>query len=56
MTGTMQTIADALPSAVPAISDPWLGVSDLGSQLAVLAARASAALVATGWLARRTVA
>jgi ABC-2 type transport system permease protein len=56
MTGTMQAIADALPSAIPAISDPWLGVSGLGSQLPVLAAWAAAALVATGWLARRTAA
>ncbi len=54
MTGTMQTLADALPSAVPAISDPWLGASELGSQLPVLAAWAAVALVATGWLARRT--
>lgn len=54
MTDTMQTISDALPSAVPAITGPWLGVSGLGSHLAVLAAWAAAALIATAWLARRT--
>jgi ABC-2 type transport system permease protein len=53
MTDAMRAVADALPSTVPAISDPWLGVSDLGPQLAVLAAWAAAALVATAWLARR---
>jgi ABC-2 type transport system permease protein len=54
MTGPMQTISDALPSPIPAITDPWLGSSNLGSQLAVLAAWAAVALVATAWLARRT--
>lgn len=53
MTGTMQTIADALPSAIPAITGPWLGTASLGSQLAVLAAWAGAAVIATAWLARR---
>jgi ABC-2 type transport system permease protein len=53
MTGPMQTISDALPSGITAISDPWLGVSGLDSRLAVLAAWAAAALLATGWLARR---
>jgi ABC-2 type transport system permease protein len=53
MTGAMQTISDALPSGITAISDPWLGVSGLGSRLAVLAAWAASALVATGWLVRR---
>jgi ABC-2 type transport system permease protein len=53
MTGPMQTISDALPSGITAISDPWLGVSGLGSRLAVLAAWAAAALVVTAWLARR---
>jgi len=51
MTGAMQTISDALPSGITAISDPWLGVPGLGSRLAAWAA---AALVATGWLVRRT--
>ncbi len=54
MTGAMQSISDALPSAIPAISDPWLGLSGQGSQLAVLAGWAVAALVATYWLAHRT--
>jgi ABC-2 type transport system permease protein len=54
MTGPMQTISDALPSAVPAVTGPWLGSSGLGSQLAVFAAWGAAALVATAWLVRRT--
>jgi len=53
MTGTMRAIADALPSAIPAISDPWLGVSALSSHVAALAAWAVVALLATAWLARR---
>jgi ABC-2 type transport system permease protein len=53
MTGPMQTISDALPSGITAIADPWLGLSGLGSRLAVLAAWAAAALAATAWLARR---
>ena len=53
MTGAMQTISDALPSGITAISDPWLGVAGLGSRLAVLAAWAAAALIAIGWLVRR---
>jgi ABC-2 type transport system permease protein len=56
MTGTMQTIADALPSGIPAISDPWLGAGGSGSHLAVLATWAAVALLATGWLARRRAA
>jgi ABC-2 type transport system permease protein len=56
MTGAMHAISDALPSAVPAITNPWLGLSGLDSQLAVLAAWAAVALLATGWLARRRVA
>jgi ABC-2 type transport system permease protein len=55
MTGAMQTISDALPSAIPAITDPWLGVSDLWPQLGVLAVWAALALAATCWFARRTV-
>jgi len=51
MSGTMRSIADALPSAIPAITDPWLGTS--APPLAVLAAWAAAALAATAWLARR---
>ena len=53
MTGAMQSIADALPSPVPAIVGPWLGTASLGSQLPVLAAWAAAALLATVWLVRR---
>jgi ABC-2 type transport system permease protein len=56
MPAAMQTISDALPSGITAISDPWLGVPGLGSRLAVLAAWAAAALVATGWLVRRRAA
>jgi ABC-2 type transport system permease protein len=56
MTDAMRAISDALPSAMPAISDPWLGVADLGPQLAVLAAWACAALIATAWLTRRRAA
>ena len=52
MSAGMRTLADALPSAVPAISDPWLGVSGLGSHLPVLAAWAAVALAATVVLAR----
>jgi ABC-2 type transport system permease protein len=51
MTSAMQTVSDALPSAIPAITDPWLGTR--GSHLGTLAAWAAAALVATAWLARR---
>ncbi len=56
MTGPMQSIADALPSAIPAISDPWLGVSEFSSQLAVLAVWGAAALALCVVLARRTAA
>lgn len=52
MTGPMQTISDALPSAIPAITSPWLGTS--GSHLPTLAAWAAAALLAAAWLARRS--
>jgi len=53
MTGAMHWIAGALPSGIPAITDPWLGVSGQASALAVLAAWALAAVVATVWLTRR---
>jgi ABC-2 type transport system permease protein len=53
MTGAMRTLSDALPSAVPGISDPWLGVSGLGSHLPVLAAWTAAALLASVWLTGR---
>jgi ABC-2 type transport system permease protein len=53
MTGAMHSISNALPSAIPAIADPWLGLPGLGTQLAVFAAWAGAALVAICWLVRR---
>jgi ABC-2 type transport system permease protein len=53
MTGVMQTISDVLPSAIPAIIDPWLGDSGVGPRLAVLGAWTAAAVVAAAWLARR---
>jgi ABC-2 type transport system permease protein len=56
MTDAMRNLSDALPSAVPAISEPWLGVASLGSQLPALAAWAAAALIAIAWLARRRTA
>jgi ABC-2 type transport system permease protein len=56
MTGAMHSISNALPSPIPAITDPWLGLTGLGPQLAVLAAWSTAALGATSWLARRAAA
>jgi ABC-2 type transport system permease protein len=56
MTGAMHTIASALPSPVPAITDPWLGTSGQGTQLAVLCVWALAALTVSGVLARRATA
>jgi ABC-2 type transport system permease protein len=56
MTGPMRTISEALPSPMPALTEPWLGVSGFASHLAVLAAWAVAAIVATAWLARRRTA
>jgi ABC-2 type transport system permease protein len=53
MTGAMHSISNALPSAVPAIADPWLGLSGLGTQLTVFAVWAAIALIAIWWLARR---
>jgi ABC-2 type transport system permease protein len=53
MTGAMRTIADALPSAVPGISGPWLGTSSLGSHLPVLGVWAAAALAGVAWRLRR---
>jgi hypothetical protein len=53
MTGVMHSISGALPSGITAVSDPWLGLPGLGSQLMVLAAWAAAALLLIGWLARR---
>lgn len=56
MTGAMHAISGALPSAIPAITDPWLGLSGQGAQLAVLAAWAGAALLAVWWLTHRRTA
>jgi ABC-2 type transport system permease protein len=56
MTGAMHVISDVIPSAVPAVVEPWLGLSGLGSQLLVLAGWAAVALAVTVWLARRTAA
>jgi ABC-2 type transport system permease protein len=53
MTDSMQTLYDLLPSPITAISDPWLGVSDAGTQLAALAAWSAVALLAITWLVRR---
>jgi hypothetical protein len=52
----MQAISDALPSAIPAISEPWLGTPGYATQLAALGAWAAIGLAATCWLARRRVA
>jgi ABC-2 type transport system permease protein len=56
MTGPMHVISDLIPSTVPGIVEPWLGLSGMGSQLAVLGAWAAVALGATVWLARRSAA
>jgi ABC-2 type transport system permease protein len=53
MTGPMHAIANAIPSTVPAITDPWLGLSSFSVQLPALGAWAAAAVVATFWLSRR---
>ena len=53
MTGPMHAIADAIPSTVPAITDPWLGLSRFSVQLPALVAWAAAAILATIWLSRR---
>jgi ABC-2 type transport system permease protein len=56
MTGAMHSISNALPSPIPAVVDPWLGLSGLDTQLAVFAVWAAAALIAIGWLARHRAA
>lgn len=53
MTGPMRAISEALPSSVPAITEPWVGLATFSPQLPALAAWAAAALVATLWLSRR---
>lgn len=54
MTGAMHVISDVIPSSVPAIVEPWLGLGGVGSQMLVLAGWAAAGLGVTVWLARRT--
>jgi ABC-2 type transport system permease protein len=52
MTGPMHAISSALPSVIPAITSPWLGVSGFGTQLAVLALWGVAALAGIAWVVR----
>jgi ABC-2 type transport system permease protein len=54
MTGATHTISNALPSPIHAITEPWLGLPGLGTQLAVLAGWASAALGVAWLFARRS--
>jgi ABC-2 type transport system permease protein len=56
MTGVMHSISGALPSAIPAIVDPWLGIGGLGTQLAVFGGWSAAAIAAICWLTRRATA
>ncbi|WP_007507011.1 MULTISPECIES: ABC transporter permease [Pseudofrankia] len=53
MTSTMRSISDALPSIIPAIVDPWLGIASVGDHLIPLTAWAVVALAAILWLTRR---
>jgi ABC-2 type transport system permease protein len=53
MTGAMHVVSELLPSSVPAVVDPWLGMAGLGSQLVVLGAWAAVALASSLWRARR---
>jgi ABC-2 type transport system permease protein len=53
MTGPMQDIASALPTPIPAITDPWLGEAAFSAQLVSLAVWSVAALVVAVVLARR---
>ncbi len=53
MTGPMRAISNALPSTVPAITEPWLGTAQFSTQLAAFTAWAIAATLATAWLTRR---
>jgi ABC-2 type transport system permease protein len=54
MTGAMHVISDVIPSAIPAVVDPWLGLAGTGAQLAVLGGWAAAALLACACVARRS--
>ena len=53
MTGPLHMISDALPSAVHAVSDPWLGLPGLPTQLLWLAVWGLAAIAAIAWLTAR---
>ena len=53
MPGPMQTISDALPSPIHAITEPWLGTEGVSESLAVLAAWGAIAAVALTYLTRR---
>lgn len=54
MTGPMQSIAEALPTPIPAVTDPWLGEAAFSGQLVALGVWALAALVAAVLLGRRS--
>ncbi len=56
LTGPLHTIANALPSGIQAIADPWVGISGYGQQLLTLAIWAAIALAAITWLMRRSAA
>jgi ABC-2 type transport system permease protein len=56
MTGPMRAISHAIPSTVPAITDPWLGTAQFSTQLAAFAVWALAAVAAITWLTRRKLA
>ncbi|HEY8583463.1 MAG TPA: ABC transporter permease [Capillimicrobium sp.] len=53
MPDAMQTISGALPPAIGAVTDPWLGAGDVAGQLAVLGVWGAAALLAIAWLTQR---
>jgi len=53
MPGAMRSIADALPSAVPPITGPWLGTTSLASGLLPLALWALAAAGVVALVTRR---
>jgi ABC-2 type transport system permease protein len=53
MTGVMHSISNALPSAIPGIANPWLGISGFGAQLAVFGVWSAVAIVAIYWLTHR---
>jgi ABC-2 type transport system permease protein len=53
MSGPMQSIAEALPTPIPAVTDPWLGEAAFSGQLVALAAWTLVAIAAAVLLARR---